>query len=231
MVLESDLLSISTKSDHNYDNQLDLESESESETKSLITQRIINTARRAEPLMKIVKNFSKVAPVARKIDHEWVENYRTQETERYRNPLKAWEFFLSDGSRAVVAPVCKKAVNLASKAREHPVLKKNRPPFITILCLVRDAAAKMQGGSGTRADVCHILRESQYIIENTSDTTLSSIVSGALDRLHYEGDPCVKFDSDNKVWIYLHRDRPLNHPEWVTAGQTSNVAGPSQKQQ
>ena len=75
--LESDLLSISTKSDHNYDNQLDLESESESETKSVVTQRIINTARRAEPLMKIVKNFSKAAPIARKIDHEWVENYRT----------------------------------------------------------------------------------------------------------------------------------------------------------
>jgi len=32
-------------------------------------------------------------------------------------------------------------------------------------------------------------------------------VSGALDRLHYEDDPCVKYDSDKKLWIYLHKDR------------------------
>ena len=33
------------------------------------------------------------------------------------------------------------------------------------------------------------------------------MVSGALDRLHYEKDPCVKFDSARKNWIYLHVDR------------------------
>ena len=33
------------------------------------------------------------------------------------------------------------------------------------------------------------------------------MVSGALDRLHYERDPCVKYDSNRKVWIYLHRNR------------------------
>lgn len=33
------------------------------------------------------------------------------------------------------------------------------------------------------------------------------MVSGALDRLHYERDPCVKYDSNRKVWIYLHRSR------------------------
>ena len=33
------------------------------------------------------------------------------------------------------------------------------------------------------------------------------VVSGALDRLHYEKDPCVKFDSARKNWIYLHGDR------------------------
>ena len=32
-------------------------------------------------------------------------------------------------------------------------------------------------------------------------------VSGALDRLHYEKDPCVKYDSSKKVWVYLHRNR------------------------
>lgn len=28
-----------------------------------------------------------------------------------------------------------------------------------------------------------------------------------MDRLHYEKDPCIRFDSERKVWIYLHRDR------------------------
>lgn len=32
-------------------------------------------------------------------------------------------------------------------------------------------------------------------------------MSGALDRLHYERDPCVQFDADRKLWVYLHRDR------------------------
>lgn len=36
---------------------------------------------------------------------------------------------------------------------------------------------------------------------------MSSVVSGALDRLHYERDPCVKFDSDTKLWFYLHLNK------------------------
>ena len=36
---------------------------------------------------------------------------------------------------------------------------------------------------------------------------LNNAVSGALDRLHYEKDPCVRYDSPRKVWIYLHRGR------------------------
>ena len=37
-------------------------------------------------------------------------------------------------------------------------------------------------------------------------------MSGALDRLHYEKDPCVKYNSEKKLWIYLHRDRTLDFP-------------------
>ena len=36
---------------------------------------------------------------------------------------------------------------------------------------------------------------------------LNNAVSGALDRLHYEKDPCVRYDAPRKVWIYLHRGR------------------------
>lgn len=38
-------------------------------------------------------------------------------------------------------------------------------------------------------------------------TQVNTVVSGALDRLHYEKDPCVKYDIGRKLWIYLHRDR------------------------
>ena len=43
---------------------------------------------------------------------------------------------------------------------------------------------------------------------------LSNIVSGALDRLHYMTDACVKYDSEKKLWIYLHSDRNYEHPGW-----------------
>jgi nuclear factor related to kappa-B-binding protein len=49
------------------------------------------------------------------------------------------------------------------------LLKTERPSYITILCLVRDAAAKLPNGVGTRADICELLKESQYINENIPD--------------------------------------------------------------
>jgi len=144
---------------------------------------------------------------------EWVGNFRQQEKERYKNPTQPWSYTLEDGTPAVVAPVCKKS-GLTTKPREHYLLKTERPSFITILCLVRDAAAKLPNGVGTRADICELLRESQYINENIPEKNINDIVSGALDRLHYEVDPCVRYDSDKKLWLYLHRDRPLDSKLW-----------------
>lgn len=87
------------------------------------------------------------------------------------------------------------------------MLKRDRPPHVTILCLVRDAAARLPGSIGTRADVCTLIRDSQYIVEDVTDSQVNQVVSGALDRLHYERDPCVQFDGERKLWVYLHRDR------------------------
>lgn len=87
------------------------------------------------------------------------------------------------------------------------MLKRDRPPHVTILCLVRDAAARLPGSIGTRADVCTLIRDSQYIVEDVSDAQVNQVVSGALDRLHYERDPCVQFDGERKLWVYLHRER------------------------
>lgn len=36
---------------------------------------------------------------------------------------------------------------------------------------------------------------------------INTVVSGALDRLHYEKDPCVKYEVNRKLWVYLHRNR------------------------
>ena len=40
-----------------------------------------------------------------------------------------------------------------SKAREHFLLKSERPSVVTILSLVRDASSRLPGGEGTRAEV------------------------------------------------------------------------------
>ena len=76
-----------------------------------------------------------------------------------------------------------------------------------MLSLVRDAAARLPGGEGSRTDVCELLRESAFVSEGMSDAQISTVVSGALDRLHFDHDRCVRYDTDRKVWIYLHAKR------------------------
>lgn len=94
-----------------------------------------------------------------------------------------------------------------TKARGHTMLSADRPNFVTILSLVRDAAARLPNGEGTRAEICELLKSSQYISSTAPDNLLQSVVSGALDRMHTQWDPCVKYDQKRKIWIYLHRNR------------------------
>ncbi|ERM95649.1 hypothetical protein AMTRI_Chr08g207310 [Amborella trichopoda] len=133
--------------------------------------------------------------------------FRREELIRYSVPDRAFAYTAADGRKSVVAPLRRCGGKPTSKARDHFMLKPDRPPHVTILCLVRDAAARLPGSIGTRADVCTLIRDSQYIVENVSDAQINQVVSGALDRLHYERDPCVQFDGDRKLWVYLHRER------------------------
>ncbi|GLJ40343.1 hypothetical protein SUGI_0829510 [Cryptomeria japonica] len=133
--------------------------------------------------------------------------FRRQEVLRYSVPDRAFAYTAADGRKAVVAPLRRCGGKPASKARDHFMLKPDRPPHVTILCLVRDAAARLPGSIGTRADVCTLIRDSQYIVEGVSDAQVNQVVSGALDRLHYERDPCVQFDGERKLWVYLHTER------------------------
>ncbi|KAJ8529094.1 hypothetical protein K7X08_035929 [Anisodus acutangulus] len=97
-----------------------------------------------------------------------------------------------DGQRSAVAPLKRCSGKPLIKVRDHQFLKKNQPPHFTVLCLVRDAAARLPGGVGTRADICVLVRDSQFIVEDISDLQVSQVVSGALDRLHYENDPFIQ---------------------------------------
>ncbi|XP_053655777.1 nuclear factor related to kappa-B-binding protein isoform X3 [Cherax quadricarinatus] len=137
--------------------------------------------------------------------------YRAQEKLRYEKPHKAYTFRMH-GYESVVGPV--KGIYTQqtglNKARGHSLLVPDRPAYVTILSLVRDAVARLPNGEGTRSDICELLKESQYLaplINSTAENNLNSVVSGALDRLHYENDPCVKYDTPRKLWIYLHRNR------------------------
>jgi len=82
--------------------------------------------------------------------------------------------------------------------------------------LARDAASRLPDGVGTRADILELIKQSQWLNTHATDASaLSTIVSGALDRLHYEEDPCVKYDAERKLWFYLHRNRTLDYPDWL----------------
>jgi len=83
----------------------------------------------------------------------------------------------------------------------------DRPPFVTILTLVRDATARLPNGEGTRSEISELLKCSQYVSQQAADNVLQTIVSGALDRMHGGQDPCVRYDARRKIWIYLHRNR------------------------
>ncbi|XP_035120976.1 nuclear factor related to kappa-B-binding protein isoform X12 [Callithrix jacchus] len=148
--------------------------------------------------------------------------FQEQERYRYSQPHKAFTFRMH-GFESVVGPVkgvFDKETSL-NKAREHSLLRSDRPAYVTILSLVRDAAARLPNGEGTRAEICELLKDSQFLAPDVTSTQVNTVVSGALDRLHYEKDPCVKYDIGRKLWIYLHRDRSEEEFERIHQAQAA----------
>ncbi|KAM9781328.1 nuclear factor related to kappa-B-binding protein [Syngnathus typhle] len=148
--------------------------------------------------------------------------FQIQEQQRYSQPHKAFTFRMH-GFESVVGPVkgvFDKEMSL-NKAREHTLLRSNRPPYVTILSLVRDAAARLPNGEGTRAEICELLKDSQFLAPDVTSAQVNTVVSGALDRLHYEKDPCVKYDIGRKLWIYLHRNRSQEEFERIHQAQAA----------
>ncbi|XP_056140576.1 nuclear factor related to kappa-B-binding protein [Lampris incognitus] len=148
--------------------------------------------------------------------------FQIQEQQRYDQPHKAFTFRMH-GFESVVGPVkgvFDKEMSL-NKAREHTLLRSDRPAYVTILSLVRDAAARLPNGEGTRAEICELLKDSQFLAPDVTSAQVNTVVSGALDRLHYEKDPCVKYDIGRKLWIYLHRDRSQEEFERIHQAQAA----------
>ncbi|XP_067909865.1 nuclear factor related to kappa-B-binding protein isoform X2 [Heterodontus francisci] len=148
--------------------------------------------------------------------------FQEQERQRYSQPHKAFTFRMH-GFDSVVGPV--KGVfdkdPALNKAREHSLLRSDRPAYVTILSLVRDAAARLPNGEGTRAEICELLKDSQFLAPEVTSAQINTVVSGALDRLHYEKDPCVKYDIGRKLWIYLHRNRSEEEFERIHQAQAA----------
>lgn len=139
---------------------------------------------------------------------EEIFEFREQERRRFDSPHLSFCYRMH-GYESVVGPVkgIYTQIPALTKARGHNMLTVDRPNFVTILTLVRDATARLPNGEGTRADICELLKSSQYICPTAAENVLQTIVSGALDRMHTEHDPCVRYDAKRKIWIYLHRNR------------------------
>ncbi|XP_067944021.1 nuclear factor related to kappa-B-binding protein-like isoform X2 [Watersipora subatra] len=150
------------------------------------------------------------------------QTFHQQEKIRYAHPHRCFTYKLN-GKEYLVGPIKgvydKVSLNSNNKAREHVLLVNDRPSYVTILTLVRDAAARLPNGEGTRYEICDLLQQSQFISESAPSSHINTVVSGALDRLHYEKDPCVKFDSGKKNWMYLHGDRTAGELEMLHQAQ------------
>uniref|UniRef100_A0A1A9VEW9 DEUBAD domain-containing protein n=1 Tax=Glossina austeni TaxID=7395 RepID=A0A1A9VEW9_GLOAU len=143
-----------------------------------------------------------------------IGEFQRQERARFEQPHKAYTYRMH-GYESVVGPVkgIYTPMLALTKARGHSMMVGDRPNFVTILTLVRDATARLPNGEGTRADISELLKCSQYINRDAAENVLQTIVSGALDRMHTEHDPCVRYDPKRKIWIYLHRNRSENEFE------------------
>ncbi|TRY78471.1 hypothetical protein TCAL_06813 [Tigriopus californicus] len=131
--------------------------------------------------------------------------FQEQERQRFSNPNQPYTYRMY-GRSSVVGPLKPSSKH---NIKQHPLMIHQRPPYITMVVLVRDAVARLTQGQGTRNEIVELLRDSQYLNEEglRDANALSQCVSGALDRLQSEMDPCVKYDGAKKIWTNLHHDR------------------------
>ena len=155
------------------------------------------------------KNFTRqrqVLTINRRTEYE-IEDFRRQEFERYKEPLQPY-VYKQNGYNYIVGPSIRKKAQMRGAPVPHQILKGDRPPFCSILTIVRDAVARLPDGVGTRLDVTELAKESQWLDYKCIDeNVLSMTIGGGLDRLQAEEDPCCRFDPVTRLWVYLHGKR------------------------
>lgn len=132
--------------------------------------------------------------------------FQTQERHRFSNPHSTFTYRVH-GAAYSVGPVKAGITASSTKVKSHPALSDTRPPLVSAVALVRDAVARLpRGGEGTRLEIEELTRDSQYLSAEAraNPQILSNFVSGALDRLQNEPNPCVRFESGRRLWINLH---------------------------
>lgn len=153
-----------------------------------------------------------------------VLDFRNQETQRYQVPERAFRYENPWGP-SVVGPLKRGPALDGGRPREHVLLRNERPSHVTILCIVRDAASRLPNNRGTRPDICDLVRDSQYLREGATFQQLNTVVSGALDRLHYEENAPVRYDPESKEWCYLHNNIDVDdfaRPAWARENASRN---------
>ncbi|VDN16449.1 unnamed protein product, partial [Dibothriocephalus latus] len=131
------------------------------------------------------------------------------EIQRFSQP---WSPFVYNqhGYASVVGPVRTASVNFAGRgsgrAREHPLLRSDRPAWVSISEIVRDAVARLPNGEGTRPEIAMLVQDSAFLAPNFNPRQLSQCISSALDRLQGEGTQSpVMYDCSRRLWIYRYR--------------------------
>ena len=121
-----------------------------------LIRKALDTDNKGTRDLRAQKSLNTINPSSEEIR----EYFRKEEVLRYLIPDRAFVYTAADGKKSCVAPSRRGAGKATSKARDHFMLKKDRPPHVTILCLVRDAAARLPESIRTRADVCTLIRDS-----------------------------------------------------------------------
>ena len=133
------------------------------------------------------------------------------------NPEVAWDHRTSTEETRFTRNILPLQVT-TNKRNSHPALAPSRPAAASASALVRDAVARLPRGEGARQEVEDLVRQSRFLSESPEAAragVLANLVSGALDRLQAEQpDPCVKFDSARRLWVYLHRGR-TEEQAWI----------------
>lgn len=65
-----------------------------------------------------------------------------EESLRYEVFGRAFSYTIIDGHESIVAPLKRCGGKPLKKIRQHHILKHNKPPHFTILCLERDATTR-----------------------------------------------------------------------------------------